>query len=227
MYRDFITDSELPLHLGKVEQRWHELRTNELPQKRAEQVQKMLDHASMERLLATARNAKTRAQRVIWLQRAADVLGRAVTAAGAAPCQKGCDSCCHVPVLISRAEAEGLAAVSKRKLRSSPVGAIRLDEQLAQSMSGEGRSAEIENSWRHHVGTPCPFLAEGACSVWEARPLACRYYYSLDKDNLLCKLIEDGHSVEVPKLNTVANTAVSMLIEGLNQEAADIRDWFA
>jgi hypothetical protein len=48
-------------------------------------------------------------------------LGRAVTAAGAAPCQKGCDSCCHVPVLISRAEAEGLAAVSKRKLRKRSI----------------------------------------------------------------------------------------------------------
>lgn len=164
---------------------------------------------------------------MVWLYRAADVLARAVEAAQAAPCKKGCDSCCHMAVLVSRSEAEHLAEVSGRALSKDPVGAIRLDATLAESIRNEGHTKAIEESWHHHTRVACPFLHEGACSVWASRPLACRYHYSLDRDNLLCRLIESGESVDVPKLNTVASTALSLAIQGVNQDAADIRDWFA
>ena len=62
--------------------------------------------------------------------------------------------------------------------------------------------------------------------MWNARPLACRYHYSLDDDDLLCQLVNDDAPINVPLLNTNARKAVSLAIQGLQQEAADIRDWF-
>jgi len=56
--------------------------------------------------------------------------------------------------------------------------------------------------------------------------LACRYHYTIDKDNLLCYLLPDEQAVEVPQFNVLAFTAMSWGILGLNQDAADIRDWF-
>lgn len=75
---------------------------------------------------------------------------------------------------------------------------------------------------------PVPFLDESdhSCTVWSVRPLACRYYYTLDEHALLCRLVKSETPVEVPWLNTQARRAVSLAIQGLQQEAADIRDWF-
>jgi hypothetical protein len=39
-------------------------------------------------------------------------------------------------------------------------------------------------------------------------------------------LLPDQQGVEVPQLNVLAFTAMSWGILGLNQDAADIRDWF-
>lgn len=226
MTNDFVTDGELPAHLHAVSERWEELGRTKRHQEGAESIQGVLDGRSMERLFAAAKGAKSSSHRVMWLHRAADTLARAVDATGASACQKGCDSCCHIPVLISKSEADYLAKASKRRLASHPSGAIRLDEQLAKSMKDRETSQEIESSWSHHVGTPCPFLVNSACSVWASRPMACRYHFTLDRDNLLCRLLVNGQTVEVPRLNTVANTAISLIIQGLNQDAADIRDWF-
>jgi hypothetical protein len=62
--------------------------------------------------------------------------------------------------------------------------------------------------------------------VPRARSLACPYDYSIDKNNLLCCLLPDKQAVEVPQFNVLAFTAMSWGIPGLNQDAADIRDWF-
>ncbi len=72
----------------------------------------------------------------------------------------------------------------------------------------------------------CPCLSHGECTVWASRTLACRYYYSIDKDNLSCQELPDKQGVEVPQLNVLAFTAVYWGILDLNQDVADIRDWF-
>jgi hypothetical protein len=57
-------------------------------QARADRIQAMLDPAAENRLRATARSAKTARMRLEWLQRAADVVGRAVKQAGGIACRK-------------------------------------------------------------------------------------------------------------------------------------------
>jgi hypothetical protein len=78
-------------------------------QARADRIQATLDHAAESRLRATARGARTSRLRVVWLQRAADVVGKAVEQAGGVACRKGCAHCCHIPVLLTTAEADEIA----------------------------------------------------------------------------------------------------------------------
>ena len=69
-------------------------------------------------------------------------------------CGKGCSACCKMNVSISVIEAERLSVVSGRRM------------------------AALQRPIRHpeerYAGEACPFLVDDACSVYEARPYACR-----------------------------------------------------
>ena len=89
-----------PEVMGRIERRWEGLR------ERVEaklQTLKGVDRRQESRLLDQAAKAGTVAKRVTWLRKAADsVTG---SAAPLAACRKGCSHCCHIAVMISRAEA--------------------------------------------------------------------------------------------------------------------------
>jgi uncharacterized protein len=83
-------------------------------------------------------------------------------------CKKGCSNCCHQPVMLSQTEADAIG----HKIHRTPA---RL--KVGHVMKGH-----------HEYGreTPCTFLADGACSIYEDRPFVCRNYVNSDKDSLLC-----------------------------------------
>jgi Fe-S-cluster containining protein len=222
-----VPEHHIADHRDQVRQRWEALRATGELQARADRVQATMDHGSFERMTSAATKAKAGGQRVLWLHRAADVLGRAVSQAEAAACKKGCAHCCHIPVLLSRTEAAHLAAASGKKMVATPEHVVQMAQELDRTAGKSDADSAVLDRWGHHIGRACPFLREGACSVWAARPLACRYYYSLDSDNLLCRLLPNQEGVQVPQLNVLAFTAMSWGILGMNQDAADIRDWFS
>lgn len=222
----FVPDENLAAHLEQVQTRWTTLRASNELQQRAERVHEAMDSDAFDRMLTAAKRARSGGQKVLWLHRAADVVQRAVSQAKAAPCRKGCDQCCHIPVVVSRAEAAHLAAISGKSMSVTPDHAVHVSQELEQrSVDGQLETTGSDR-WSHHIGQACPFLSHGECTVWAARPLACRYYYTIDKDDLLCRLLPNKLAVEVPQLNVLALTAMSWGILGLNQDAADIRDWF-
>lgn len=99
-------------------------------------------------------------------------------------CGKGCDFCCSRIVVASRIEALGLidymlgyASRSVDDLRAlvSPHAAA-----LKQFLNERAEADDRDATWFSR-GTPCPFLVDGACSVYEARPLSCRAYHSTDE----------------------------------------------
>jgi Fe-S-cluster containining protein len=71
------------------------------------------------------------------------------------PCRKGCSSCCHYAVSISEVEVQFIEQVAKKK---------RL---------------KVGREPRDFNGQPCPFLVNGACSIYSARPYSCRRHHSL------------------------------------------------
>lgn len=158
--------------------------------------------ASMARLLATARCATTSAKRMWWLNRAADAV-----ATGHGPhsaCSEGCAHCCHIPVALSRPEAEAIAKATGRAI----------DPAAKSGALGE----------RSDHGTPCPFLEYSRCSIYDRRPAVCRSHLNLDVDSLLCRPVP-GAAVPVPYLNVNAIHVARFELLG-TAPYADIRDWF-
>lgn len=154
-------------------------------------------------LIRAAGAGSTSGQRVYWLQKAAQALSDAYGPHAA--CKAGCAHCCHIPVKITQAEAIHIG----RKVGRKPLP--------ASSLPPEPQIQGYES--------PCPFLLDNACSIYEWRPAVCRSHLNLDKDDLLCQL-QPGMAVPVPYLDTRPLVMAAFQVLGSNQVLADIRQWF-
>jgi|SRR5579859_7395374 len=91
------------------------------------------------------------------------------------PCGVGCTACCRRKIACTIPEAIGLAAwLSER------------DEEEKRRVQAAARqlhdkTASLDAQERIRTGLSCALLADGACSLHEARPLACRATYSYDR----------------------------------------------
>lgn len=96
-------------------------------------------------------------------QRAADADLRQRMAA--VECRKGCAFCCHVNVTVTPLEAARIAAALADGRVPPRQPAILAAADLMAGRDAQGRQA---------LRAACPLLVDGACAVYEIRPLACR-----------------------------------------------------
>lgn len=93
-----------------------------------------------------------------------DELGKA--AGSYVACGRGCSACCNINVMVSQLEASFIEKETGVK------------------------SVQVTNSQSHRedefLGRPCSFLDEGSCSIYEARPFACRKHWSFDASAYWC-----------------------------------------
>ena len=61
---------------------------------------------TVNRLIKAAESASSTSKRIFWLKKASDALLNAYQ--GVSACKSGCDHCCHIPVVITKAEARVL-----------------------------------------------------------------------------------------------------------------------
>lgn len=88
-------------------------------------------------------------------------------------CRAGCGACCHVPVGLLAHEV--LIVAHHVQLHFSPTDLEALiDRTAVHRVAVAGRS----NLERTLLRRPCALLKEGSCSVYEARPEACRSHHS-------------------------------------------------
>ena len=167
------------------------------------------------RLVDQAAQAGTVAKRVMWLRKAADYLQEG--AAHLAACRKGCSHCCHISVMVSRAEAQVIARETGAHLNTAA------GQFMMQGF--EEQSETIRAATLQAYGAACTFLREGSCSIYSSRPLQCRLLLNMDDDDLLCQLIENGDS-NVPYLNTTEHHIASVTVLGAHQDYDDLRNWF-
>lgn len=141
-------------------------------------------------------------RKVMWLRRIGDAIGEA--ARGIAPCHDGCSHCCHIPVLITAAEAEVIAHETGREL---------LHPEWCYEQKLE------------YIGNPCPFLEGDRCGIYEHRPLTCRAHYSVAADENPCRM--DQPFRRVPYFNTTPLVMATLNAFGDRAlEVADIREFF-
>jgi hypothetical protein len=157
---------------------------------------------NMNRLLGVAWRAPTRVKSVLWLQRASEAFAQATGPHAA--CRPGCNHCCHIPVRVNSVEASVVGKAIGR-----------------QPQPPEGHSSLSEASYTN----PCTFLKGGQCSIYANRPAVCRSHFNMDRDDLLCRLVE-GQSVPVPYADTRPFAMLSVAIGGEKGAWADLRQWF-
>jgi Fe-S-cluster containining protein len=86
-------------------------------------------------------------------------------------CRAGCAHCCQQMVQVHPAEAFFLAAQLQGRL-----------ETIAAVQSAAGQAAQDAKGkfWLR-----CPLLVDGLCSVYDARPLSCRAFASIDVNDCI------------------------------------------
>lgn len=95
-------------------------------------------------------------------------------------CRKGCHWCCHQAVFANSYEIHYLAAQIK-KIKNDVERRTILEKANEKSIQTSKLSDEEVLKYKH----PCPFLSAGACSLYRARPMACRIYLSFDLESCL------------------------------------------
>jgi hypothetical protein len=98
-------------------------------------------------------------------------------------CKKGCAHCCHTWVSVPAPEILFLA----KRLKQRQDGAAA--ERIQQA---DGRTKGLDPAARKKHPNPCPMLDRDICSVYELRPIACRFASSANAAICARTLIEGG-----------------------------------
>lgn len=104
-------------------------------------------------------------------------------------CASGCAYCCHMPVHLTAIEA---ALVAAHILEAFDDDARQAAAEKLQETAG--RLDGLSETEFKDARNPCALLDdEGRCSVYTARPLACRGFHSMSAD--VCKQSFESNDV--------------------------------
>jgi Fe-S-cluster containining protein len=90
-------------------------------------------------------------------------------------CKNGCFWCCYFTVDVRAVEVFSILDFMEREL--SPEQQARVRREIEANSAMLQGVNELERMRRN---VKCPFLAEGRCSIYEARPQTCRNYHATD-----------------------------------------------
>jgi Fe-S-cluster containining protein len=94
--------------------------------------------------------------------------------AGPIGCSEGCDSCCHQVVGVTPVEL--LVIVQHLMIAGRSIEELKIK---ARDLAARARGLTPRERYsREH---PCVFLEQGRCSIYEARPLACRGVNAMER----------------------------------------------
>ena len=87
-------------------------------------------------------------------------------------CKKGCSHCCHYSVGVTNDEADLL----QDKLRSMIRGGLMDKKAVMEKLEYQAPLDYKEYNKISREESACVFLKDGACSVYDERPMACRNF---------------------------------------------------
>ena len=125
-------------------------------------------------------------------------------------CRAGCSFCCHAPVAITIPEAILIANTLAAECDDEELAPVREKvERAHQARAG------LVGKRRNQVRHPCPMLDdEGACSIYEFRPLNCRGWNSLDVSRCESSFDDPSRGVPIP-IDGVQRTITEGMVAGM------------
>jgi Fe-S-cluster containining protein len=124
-------------------------------------------------------------------------------------CFKGCHWCCHQAVYANSYELHFLSEKIKEKFSADELAEILKKTEEKSSITSNLTEEQILK-----YKSPCPLLFEGACSIYSARPMACRIYLSTKLDTCLEFYNHPENETNFPALIDFPLRAGRMLNEG-------------
>jgi Fe-S-cluster containining protein len=106
-------------------------------------------------------------------------------------CGKGCATCCSIRVTATAPEVLWVA----RHLREA-CGSGQCVRLVRRLLEADAQTRDLDESERVALRQRCPFIEQGACVIYAARPLACRGHASYDRK--ACAQAAAGRIAEVP-----------------------------
>jgi uncharacterized protein len=132
-------------------------------------------------------------------------------------CCKGCSSCCHTMRLL----ANGLEVVRLTQYLQATRTPAEIEILLAQLKAYDSEVVIRPDGTPAPQRIGCVFLEDDACSVYPARPAACRSFHSLDLSKCLARFA-DPRKGDVPQIVDV-HDAVAPINAGIMQALAKYR----
>ncbi|MDZ7666419.1 MAG: YkgJ family cysteine cluster protein [Desulfotignum sp.] len=123
----------------------------------------------------------------------------ALTCESPAPeCAKGCSFCCHSRIHVTPLEAVLISAHIRDCF--SPDEIYRLKTRIHANLA-HTRGQSLAQRVAIKDKTPCIFLDDHACMVYDQRPFICRTWNSLDRGACEAAFVSGNHEAEIPCLS--------------------------
>lgn len=198
-------------HLEAVRRRTEDPTLFTDAERRLQAITRNLAALNINRTAIALQETPSREGKFIWLRQLTATLAKATQ--GFVPCKAGCAHCCRMATLISTVEAEAIARVTGLPMT------MPADEVFVR---GDASAEQAQ-----YEGQPCPMLKDERCSIYADRPFACRVHYSVDRDELLCRIVP-GHPIRTPSLDAGRFHLLALLAHGdpMSVRLADIRAFF-
>lgn len=90
-------------------------------------------------------------------------------------CHAGCSWCCYIPVAVTPPEAFVIAQYLREHFSAEELTTVR-----GRLEANAGRITPLSLADHADARIPCALLRDGQCTVYEARPIRCRRWNSVD-----------------------------------------------
>lgn len=126
-------------------------------------------------------------------------------------CFKGCHWCCHQAVFANSYELHFLAEKIKKTFTSEELSGIIEKIEAKYAITSNLNEDEILK-----YKAPCPLLNNSACSIYAARPMACRIYLSTKLESCFKFYHHPENETDYPALIDFPLRAGRMMNEGFS-----------
>ena len=131
-------------------------------------------------------------------------------------CHKGCHWCCHQAVFANSYELHFLEGYIKKNFVE------QLSDIIERTEAKYSVTSKLDEEEILRYKSPCPLLKDDACSVYAARPMACRIYLSIKLETCMEFYRNPDHETNYPALIDFPLRAGRMMNEGFKAALKEI-----